>query len=154
MSLHTAELTFQRSYPIAPARLWTLLTDPRFRAQWSPEGHEMIFDTTDLREGGVEQHRMISDTEGEMRVHTHWYRLDAPRLATFSETFVVEDTRLFTSLVSYGLSATARGAVLDIWSGVTSFAGPEMLMGFDEGWSMALTALDALAHSTEAEAVH
>ena len=146
MKTDTAEYHFKRSYKITPAQLWHLLTDPQQREQWGAPGPDMVLtaETSDLRVGGSERHRCGPADAPEFIVDTRWYRLDTAALAAFTETLIIGDDAMATSLVTYALAATEDGVDLAVTVAVSSFTGPEAPSEFHHGWEGGLANLDAL----------
>ncbi|MEM6728381.1 MAG: hypothetical protein AAF618_07770, partial [Pseudomonadota bacterium] len=72
------------------------------------------------------------------------YQLDGPEAACYTETLIVEDFRIFTSLVTYALAPSARGTALDIHVSTTSFTGEDVSADVKEGWEGGLAQLDKL----------
>lgn len=148
MTLATGDFRIERPFALPPDRLWHLLTDPDMRTHWGGPSDDdvLIMDAHDIREGGRDLHRCGPKNDPAYTVETIWYRLDAPRLACFTETVDAGGARIATSLVTYALTATDRGTDLAITVQVSSFVGPEAMADFESGWTSGLNRLDALAH--------
>lgn len=140
----TASHDFARRLPLPPARLWEVLTDARHREQWGApaEGSVLEMIAADTREGGCDRHRCGPAEAPEFVVDTRWYRLDAPRLAAFTETVLVGDETIFTSLVTYRLTPAGRGTDLGVTVALSSFVGPEAAEHTRLGWEGGLANLD------------
>lgn len=149
MPTDTDTFTFDRAMPLAPTKLWGLLTDPKMREIWSAPG-DAVLDvvTADTRLGGVDRHRCGPEDAPEFEVETRWYNLDAPQAATFTEVIEAGGMRLGASLVTYALSESATGSDLTVTVAVTSFVGPEMIEEFRGGWTGAMEKLVALSAKT------
>ncbi|MEM1373879.1 MAG: SRPBCC domain-containing protein [Pseudomonadota bacterium] len=149
MATQTSNLTFERSFSLPPARLWTLLTDPKMREAWGAPSEDTVLnmEISDLREGGFEVHHCGPREAPEFTVETRWYKLSAPEDACYTETLVIGGEKLFTSLVTYALSKTEDGTMLDINVAITSFGPEEMTADIREGWEGGLANLMTLAAS-------
>lgn len=150
----TKTLEFTRELPLTPEKLWPLLVDPGHREVWGApeEGMVLTMENADTREGGRERHRCGPAEAPDFLVETRWYRLAGPDMAVFTETLFVGDDRIFTSLVTYGVSAFGDGAVLNVTVAVSSFTGPEAFDEIEAGWTGGLANLDALVAKVTAPA--
>lgn len=144
MTLDTGHFEMSRELGLSPARLWDVLTDAGHREQWGApeEGMVLTVEASDLREGGAERHRCGPADAPDFIVDTRWYRLDAPRMAVFTETIVVGGEAMATSLVTYALSAAGKGTRLEVGVAVSSFTGPEAPGEFQGGWEGGLANLE------------
>ena len=149
MTTDTASFELHRSLPLAPARLWRVLTDPVERAAWNAPaaGMTATVEVADLRVGGFERHHYTSggtiEDMPDFTAETRWYHLASPTRAVFTETVVIEGELQFTSLVTYVLRPAAAGADLTVSVATSSFTGPEMLDGLSQGWEGGLANLEA-----------
>ncbi len=153
MTPDTGQFSLERRYPVAPEKLWHLLTDAAMREQWGApsEGTVLVVEASDLREGGIDRHRCGPAEAPEFHVETRWYRLDAPHLAAFTETVDAAGARIATSLVTYRLEAEAGGTVLGLSVATSSYVGAEALADFEGGWTAGLANLDRLVAALPAE---
>lgn len=144
----TATETFQITRTIAAPtdRLWSLLTDPHAREAWGAPSDDaiLVLDTADLREGGQERHRCGPMEAPEFIVDTHWYHLDAPARACFTETLTVGTDRLAVSLVTYVLAPVSDGSLLTVDVAVSSMTGEPMAADFHGGWASGLDRLERM----------
>ncbi|MDJ1007624.1 MAG: SRPBCC domain-containing protein [Paracoccaceae bacterium] len=154
MTLNTGHFEFKRSLALPPERLWEVLTDPRHRENWGApeEGMVLTVETADLSEGGQDRHRCGPAEAPDFVVDTRWYRLEAPHRAVFTETVIVGDEAVATSLVTYALGAAGRGTALEVGVAVSSFVGPEAASEFHAGWEGGLANLDAYLAKLDATA--
>ena len=142
----TDTFTFDRTLPLPPDRMWTLLTDSTMREIWGAPGDATLETlTSDLRLGGLERHRCGPADNPEFEVETRWYNLDQPHAATFTEVIEADGHRLGASLVTYQIDASGSGSDVAITVAVVSFVGPEMIANFKEGWTGSVANLEALA---------
>ena len=132
-----------RDFPLDVDRMWGLLTDPKARTLWGGPSDDvvLIMDVADLREGGQERHRCGPADNPEFVVDTHWYHLDTPKSACFSETVSAGGTRFGVSLVTYALTGAETGSVLTVDVAVASMTGEDMVGDFEEGWTSGLNRL-------------
>ena len=147
MATHTDTFTFDRSFPVSPARLWHLLTDAEQRESWGAPGEGTVLETitSDLRPGGVERHRCGPADTPDFEVETRWYHLDDGALAVFTETIEAGGMALGASLVTYAIGEAGKGSTLSATVAVSSFVGPEMIEEFRDGWTGGMDKLSGLA---------
>jgi uncharacterized protein YndB with AHSA1/START domain len=152
MTPDTASFDLTRTFGLAPERLWDILTDPEHREQWGApsEGMVLTVETSDLREGGQDRHRCGPEDAPEFVVDTRWYRLDAPRLAVFTETLRVGGDAIFTSLVTYAVEDAGGGSALAVTVALSSFVGPEAEAEVREGWNGGLANLERYVGTLDA----
>ncbi len=144
MTLDTRSFDLNRALPIAPEQLWNIMTDPTHREKWGAPEENMVLtvEKSDLKVGGQDRHRCGPAEAPEFVVETRWYDLTAPTRAVFTETLLIQDNTLCTSLVTYSLVASDEGTQLGVTVAVSSFSGPETLDEFLEGWSGGLDNLE------------
>ncbi|MEM8654104.1 MAG: SRPBCC domain-containing protein [Pseudomonadota bacterium] len=147
MSTDTGHFDLMRTLPLAPDRLWHVLTDGKMREIWGApeEGMVLEMDTSDFRVGGHETHRCGPVDNPEFTVDTRWYRIDGPHDATFTETVNIGGAAIATTLVTYRVTAEGTGSRLDVSVSVSSFTGPDADGEFKAGWEAGLANLEALA---------
>ncbi len=141
----TGRFTLNRSFPLTPDQLWHLLTDPTARTEWSGPSDDVVLILTDhdVREGGKD-HQFCGPKEApEFAVETHWYRLDGPAFACFTETLEFGGEKASVSLVTYVLEATDTGTDLTTDVTVASLVGEDMTADHKEGWTSALDRLSS-----------
>lgn len=148
--MSTDTFTYDRSFPLPPNRMWTLITAPEYREIWgAPEDGQMLTTTTtDFSVGGSDHGYCGPKDAPEFEVATRWYHIDEPQMVTFTETILAGGMTLGTSLVTWQLTANGSGTQADLTVAVVSFVGAEMMEEFRAGWEGALTKLDALARQT------
>ena len=148
MTFSTSKLSFDRTIATSPARLFHLMTDARSREVWGGPNDETVLtmEVEDLREGGQERHRCGPAEAPDFIIETGWYRIVEPSAACFTETLLVGGERIFTSLVTYTLTAVEAGTHLSVDVAVTGFVEGEDMSGeIEEGWTSAFGKLEALA---------
>lgn len=144
MSLDTGSFDLKRSLPLDAATLWDVMTDPKHREnRGAPtEATVLTMERTDLRVGGSERHRCGPEEAPDFGVDTRWYHLDAPGRAAFTETVVIGEDAIFTSLISYVLSPNECTTELCVTVALSSFCGPDALQDVKAGWGGGLANLD------------
>jgi hypothetical protein len=104
----------------------------------------LVLEVEDLREGGQERHRCGPAEAPEFVVDTHWYHLNAPELACFTETVSAGGMRFGVTLVTYGLEASGTGTTLTVEVALSSMTGEDMSDDFQTGWTSGLDRLETL----------
>ena len=147
MHPNSSELSFQRTMAVSPERLWHLLTDGQMRELWGAPSDDtvLIMEVTDFTEGGYERHRCGPKEAPEFEIETRWYNIQAPDFACFTETLVLGGHRIFTSLVTYGLTPTENGTQLDVIVALSGISEEDMRGDVEEGWTAGLAKLEKLA---------
>ena len=146
MTAPTATFRLTRSIAVPQDRLWHLLTDPKCRELWGAPSDDavLVLDTADLREGGQERHRCGPADNPEFTVDTHWYHIEAPIRACFTETVTAGGQRFAVSLVTYTLEGTDSATTLTADVAVASMTGEDMQGDFHSGWTSGLDRLERL----------
>lgn len=146
MTERCAHFQLKRGFPLPPDRMWGLLTDPKARELWGGPSDDvvLVLENADLREGGQERHRCGPADNPEFVVDTHWYHLDAPELACFTETVSAGGVRFAVTLVTYALEARGDGCTLTVDVGLSGLAEGDMLGDFKDGWTSGLARLTRL----------
>ncbi|MEL7301964.1 MAG: SRPBCC domain-containing protein [Pseudomonadota bacterium] len=154
MTLHTAELSFDRSFTVSPSRLWHLLTDGNMREAWGAPSEDMVLkmEISDLREGGFERHHCGPVDNPEFTIDTRWYKLMEDEGACYSETLVIGGESHFTSLVTYALTPKGEGCDLHVTVAVSAFGDESMIGEVQGGWEGGLAQLEKLAAAQTAPA--
>lgn len=149
MPLDTKSFDLHRKLPLAPARLWQVLTDTKERERWNGPDAEtaLVTDIADLRVGGLERHRFGPADAPEFVVDTRWYDLSVPERAVFTETLIFGGEAVSTSLVTYVLNESGTQTELSITVAVSSFSGPDTLDEIAQGWRGGVDNLAAYAQS-------
>lgn len=150
----TGSFDLTRSLPVAPDQLWALLTDPRHREHWGAPSADtvLVMESADLRVGGQDRHRCGPAEAPDFTVLTRWYCLDAPARAVFTETLVIAEAAIFTSLVTYVLSPVSDGTRLAVTVALSSFTGEDAMADVEEGWTAGLANLDRYISTLSAKA--
>jgi uncharacterized protein YndB with AHSA1/START domain len=113
-ALEKPSLNLQRSYPVAPEKVWRAWTDAEaIKRWWGPGGHEPVsLAELDVRVGG--RFRIIfGGPDGKAHeVHGVYREVVAPRKLVFTWTWP-NSTPERESLVTIVFRKTARGTELD-----------------------------------------
>lgn len=147
----------RREIAVTQDRLWTLLTDAKYREAWGApsDEHVLVLEKSDLREGGAETHRCGPKDNPEFVVDTLWYHLDGPNTATFTETLIFGGQKASVSLVTYLLKQVDAKTNLQVEVAVSAFGDPdnaaEMIEEHKAGWSSALERLFRMASEDSLE---
>ncbi|MCI5112248.1 MAG: SRPBCC domain-containing protein [Marivita sp.] len=151
MTAPIATFRLTRTIATPQDRLWHLLTDSKSRELWGAPSDDavLVLETTDLREGGQERHRCGPADNPEFTVDTHWYHIDAPTRACFTETVIAGGQRFGVSLVTYVLAPDDPATTLTVDVAVASMTGEDMQGDFDAGWTSGLDRLERLIRSGE-----
>lgn len=154
MPLDTKSFDMHRTLPLAPDRLWDVLTDPKLRERWNgPDAETMLVtDIADLRVGGLDRHRFGPADAPEFVVETRWYDLTPSIRAVFTETLIFGGAAACTSLVTYDLEAAGNGTALGVTVAVSSFTGPDTLEEVQHGWAGGIDNLALYAAKQAADA--
>ncbi|MFY0635990.1 MAG: SRPBCC domain-containing protein [Vannielia sp.] len=140
-------LTLTRSIAAPPARLFPLMTQPEFRAEWGAPTENTRLDIlqADIRPGGRELSRCGPADNPEFEVTTDFHHLDAPALLIFTETIRIEGAPISAGLCSIEITPEGAGSHLTVTAQLASLIGDEMAEGYTQGWTAALTNLAQLA---------
>ncbi|MDA7425207.1 SRPBCC domain-containing protein [Thalassococcus lentus] len=146
MTQPTVVFQMNRHFTITKDRLWHLLTDPHAREIWGAPSDEdtLTLEKADFREGGQERHRCGPAEEPQYSIDTHWYHIEAPQLACFSETVSAQGFRFAVSLVRYHLAETDSGTDLVVDVAVAALTDEDMRDDFQNGWTSGLDRLAKL----------
>jgi uncharacterized protein YndB with AHSA1/START domain len=144
MTSRCAHFQLNRDFPLSPDRMWSLLTDPKARELWGAPSDDavLVLETADLQEGGHERHRCGPAEDPEFVVDTHWYHLDTPNLACFTETISAGGTRFAVTLVTYALVPSDKGCSLTVDVGLSALTEGDMVGDFKQGWTSGLDRLE------------
>lgn len=154
MSLDTKSFDLFRSLPLRPERLYTVLTDAKYRDSWSAPDADTPVETvsSDLRVGGEDHQRCGPPEDPAFEVITRWYHLSAPERAVCTETLFFGGEAACTSFVTYNLMPEGTGTALGITVAVSSFTGPETLPEVMQGWEGAMDNLTRICAKLGADA--
>lgn len=145
--MSTETFTFDRTFPLPPDRMFTLMTASEYRELWGApdDGQVLEMLSSDFSIGGTEHHRCGPADAPDFEVTTRWYNIDAPHTVTYTETIQAGGMTLGAALVTYTLTPEGQGCHATITVAAASFVGPEMIGEFKAGWEGGLSKLEALA---------
>lgn len=154
MPLDTKSFDLFRSLPLAPERLFAVLTDAKYRDKWSAPDEDTPVETvsSDLRVGGEDRQLCGPADDPAFEVVTRWYHLTAPERAVCTETLIFGGEAACTSFVTYNLMPEGKGTALGITVAVSSFTGPETLPEVMQGWDGAMENLTGLCAKLRVDA--
>ncbi|MCD7059529.1 SRPBCC domain-containing protein [Pelagibacterium xiamenense] len=147
-----ATITLDRTYPVAPARLFHALSDTEARMRWgAPNDEALEFENADFRVGGLEISRCGPRGNLMFRVETRYLAIAQDRHIVFSEMVSGTEGQLSASLISFELTAQGAATRLDVTAQVASFAGEDMVRGNRNGLTAALRNLEREFTGADAE---
>lgn len=137
-------LTFSRRLKTTPTALFSALSDPVKRSQWSPPGPDEVVEFTKpaFTIGEVEISTCGSKGSPEYTVDAYYHDIVPERRIVFSEGVSREGMRLAASLITMEITAGADDCLFEVVIQAASFVGQEMLEGYQHGWSAALDGLE------------
>jgi ketosteroid isomerase-like protein/uncharacterized protein YndB with AHSA1/START domain len=134
-----ATIKLQHSYPAPPERVFSEFADPVARARWSaPSKDALIYDETDFRLGGKDVFRCGPKGNPKFRGETRYLNIVTDALVVSSETVDVEGQRLAVALTTLDFEPAEEGTNLTVTIQIVSFAGPDMIHGYESGNKSAL----------------
>lgn len=145
-------IVLERTYPVAPARLFAAWASAEARLAWSaPEGAQLVFDQEDFRPGGVERSRCGPAGNLIFALESRYIDIRQDRLIHWLETCRNGETLLAACLLTVEITAAPGGARLVLTDQVTAFEA-EMIAGNRAGWSAVLDNLGVWLAPAQASA--
>lgn len=146
MDMQHETITFERTFPVSPARVFQAYASEKEREKWSAPNKETHFEIleSDLRTGGREKAQC--GTEGNMMTMVVAYHfVEQDRLIVFTEEQWCDDQVLTVALITFDLSeAKNGGTTLRLTDQVTSLVGNNVISGHRSGYGQALKNLEVL----------
>jgi uncharacterized protein YndB with AHSA1/START domain len=134
-----ATITFQHSYPVPLERVFSEFADPAARARWSPPSNdELIYDETDFRVGGKDVFRCGPRGDPKFHAETRYLDIVPNARVVSTETLDVNGQRLAVALVTLEFESVKDGTNLTVTVQVVSFAGVDVIHGYESGNKSAL----------------
>jgi len=134
-----ATIKLQHSYPAPPERVFSEFADPVARARWSaPSKDALIYDETDFRLGGKDVFRCGPKGNPKFGGETRYLNIVTNALVVSSETVDVKGQRLAVALTTLDFEPTEEGTNLTVTIQIVSFAGPDIIHGYESGNKSAL----------------
>ena len=138
-SLHQT-LTFTRIVPAPPAVVFAAHADAEQRARWSAPSDTavLICDATSFKVGGVDRFRCGSKDDPKYHGTTIYLDIVPGIRIVSSEVITVDGNSLSAGLTTLELTPHDQGTALKLTVQVTSFVGPGMIEGNEQGYNGAL----------------
>jgi uncharacterized protein YndB with AHSA1/START domain len=137
--LQHATITLQHSYSAPLERVFSEFADPVARARWSaPPQDALIYDEADFRVGGKDVFRCGPKGDPKFRGETRYLQIVPNARVVCSETVDMDGQRLAVALTTLDFERTEDGTNLTVTVQMVSFAGPDMIHGYESGNKSAL----------------
>jgi len=147
-----ATIKLEHSYSAPLERVFSEFADPVARARWSaPSNDVLIYDEADFRVGGKDVYRCGPKGDLKFRGETRYLHIVANTRVVSSETVDVDGQRLAVALTTLDFEPTDEGTNVTVTVQIVSFAGPDVIHGYESGNKSALKNLSQyLGHSSPA----
>ncbi len=138
-SLHQT-LTFTRIVPASPAAVFSACADAGQRSIWGAPSDTatLVYDLAQFNVGGMDRFRCGSKDDPKFHGTTFYLDIVPHSRIVSSEVIALEGKSLSAALTILELSPHDRGTALKMVVQVTSFMGPEMFKGHEQGYNGAL----------------
>jgi uncharacterized protein YndB with AHSA1/START domain len=137
--LQHATITLQHSYSAPLERVFSEFADPVARARWSaPPQDVLIYDEADFRVGGKDVFRCGPKGDPKFRGETRYLQIVPNAHVVWSETVDMDGQRLAVALTTLDFERTEDGTNLTVTVQMVSFAGLDMIHGYESGNKSAL----------------
>lgn len=134
-----ATIALEHSYAAPPETVFAEFADPVARARWSaPSNDVLIYDEADFRVGGKDRFRCGPKANPNIHGETRYLHIVPNSCVVSSETLDIDGQRLAVALTTLDFQATGQGTNLEVTIQVVSFAGSEMIRGYESGNKSAL----------------
>ena len=134
-----ATIKLEHSYSAPLERVFSEFADPVARARWSaPSNDVLIYDEADFRVGGKDVYRCGPKGDLKVRGETRYLHIVANTRVVSSETVDVDGQRLAVALTTLDFEPLDDGTNLTVTVQIVSFAGPEVVHGYESGNKSAL----------------
>ena len=134
-----ATITLEHSYSAPVERVFSQFADPVARAGWSAPSEEvLIYDESDFRVGGKDVFRCGPKGNPKFRGETRYLHIVPNKRVVSSETLDTADQPLAVALTTLEFEPTKDGTNLTLTVQIVSFAGPDMIRGYESGNKSAL----------------
>lgn len=133
-------LTFERTYPAAPERVFRAYADVTARARWGTPSDTaaIVYSESDFRVGGLDQFRCGAKDELPFRGHVRYEDIVENRRIVYVECVSHGDDLLSVSLVTWEVEAVPTGSRLRITDQLMALDGADMITGTRQGTNTAL----------------
>ena len=137
-----ATIKLEHSYAAPLERVFSEFADPVARARWSaPSNDALIYDEADFRVGGKDVFRCGPKGNPKFRGETRYLHIVPNARVVSSETVDMDGQRLAVALTTLDFEPTDDGTNLTVTLQIVSFAGPDMIHGYESGNKSALNNL-------------
>lgn len=138
-SLHQT-LVFTRTLPASPAAVFAAYADAGRRAEWGTPSDTavLIYDLANFTIGGVDHFRCGSRDDPKFQGTTFYLDIVPDSRIVSSEVIALAGNGLSAALTTLELSPHDSGATLKMTVQVTSFMGPDIFKGHEQGYNGAL----------------
>ena len=137
-----ATIKLEHSYAAPLERVFSEFADPVARARWSaPSNDALIYDEADFRVGGKDVIRCGPKGNPEFRGETRYLHVVPNARVVSSETVDMDGQPLAVALTTLDFEPTDDGTNLTVTLQIVSFAGPDMIHGYESGNKSALNNL-------------
>ena len=137
-----ATIKLEHSYAAPLERVFSEFADPVARARWSaPSNNALIYDEADFRVGGKDVFRCGPKGNPKFRGETRYLHIVPNARVVSSETVDMDGQPLAVALTTLDFEPTDDGTNLTVTLQIVSFAGPDMIHGYESGNKSALNNL-------------
>ena len=144
-----AMIKLEHWYSAPVERIFSEFADPEARARWSaPSNDTLIYDEADFRVGGNDVFRCGPKGDLKFRGETRYLHIVANARVVSSETVDMDGQCLAVALTTLDFEPTDDGTNLTVTVQIVSFAGPDVIHGYESGNKSALKNLSAYPSSS------
>jgi uncharacterized protein YndB with AHSA1/START domain len=137
-------IRLERTYKVAPARVFAAWAEPKARAKWDVPGRWMIAEQTfDFREGGHELKRFGPQGDPHFLADTLYLDVVPGCRIVFSYSMTSRGTPLSVSLTTIELSPDGRNTHLLLTEQIVFFDGNDNAANREEGLASMLDKIGA-----------
>jgi len=134
-----ATITLEHLYPAPLERVFSAFANPVVRARWSaPSEDVLIYDEADFRIGGKDVFRCGPKGDPKFRGETRYLLIAPNARVVSSETLDMDGQRLAVALTTLEFEPAEDATTLTVTVQMVSFAGPDMIHGYESGNKSAL----------------
>jgi len=139
------KIVMERIYSASPARVFQAWRDVDARLRWSrpfPDTN-VAYDQAEFKVGGLDI--MRCGAKGDMRflAHVRYMEIINDARIVMAESLAEDGKIRVASLITIELDPTGKATKQTVTMQVSAFDGPDMLDGYNVGWT---AVLDNLAH--------